>query len=109
MPALVAGIHVFQVASKTWMAGTSPAMTSDRSSQAEKARGAPLWIGSRDAATRGSRSIDVDVAGADHRRPALHLRLDHRLEFGRRGAERLHELHLHLLADGRVAQGFGGL
>jgi hypothetical protein len=30
MPALVAGIHVFLLyaASKTWMAGTSPAMTS---------------------------------------------------------------------------------
>jgi hypothetical protein len=28
MPALVAGIHVFLAASKTWMAGTSPAMTS---------------------------------------------------------------------------------
>jgi hypothetical protein len=28
MPALVAGIHVFgAVKSKTWMAGTSPAMT----------------------------------------------------------------------------------
>jgi hypothetical protein len=29
MPALVAGIHVFliQAASKTWMAGSSPAMT----------------------------------------------------------------------------------
>jgi hypothetical protein len=29
MPALVAGIHVFPfvIASKTWMAGTSPAMT----------------------------------------------------------------------------------
>ena len=27
MPALVAGIHVFPQASKTWMAGTSPAMT----------------------------------------------------------------------------------
>jgi hypothetical protein len=28
MPALVAGIHVFfVVAAKTWMAGTSPAMT----------------------------------------------------------------------------------
>jgi hypothetical protein len=30
MPALVAGIHVFMAASKTWMAGTSPAMTTDR-------------------------------------------------------------------------------
>jgi hypothetical protein len=27
MPALVAGIHVFDAADKTWMAGTSPAMT----------------------------------------------------------------------------------
>jgi hypothetical protein len=27
MPAPVAGIHVFLAASKTWMAGTSPAMT----------------------------------------------------------------------------------
>jgi hypothetical protein len=27
MPALVAGIHVFLVAAKMWMAGTSPAMT----------------------------------------------------------------------------------
>ena len=27
MPALVAGIHVFLVAAKTWMAGSSPAMT----------------------------------------------------------------------------------
>jgi hypothetical protein len=27
MPALVAGIHVFLARSKTWMAGTSPAMT----------------------------------------------------------------------------------
>jgi addiction module HigA family antidote len=31
MPALVAGIHVFGVgAAKTWMAGTSPAMTVER-------------------------------------------------------------------------------
>jgi hypothetical protein len=31
MPALVAGIHVFWVRGKpkTWMAGTSPAMTAD--------------------------------------------------------------------------------
>src|SRR5690242_15135657 len=28
MPGLVPGIHVFLAASKTWMAGTSPAMTS---------------------------------------------------------------------------------
>jgi hypothetical protein len=27
MPALVAGIHVLLAATKTWMAGTSPAMT----------------------------------------------------------------------------------
>jgi hypothetical protein len=27
MPALVAGIHVFNGIAKTWMAGTSPAMT----------------------------------------------------------------------------------
>jgi hypothetical protein len=27
MPALVAGIHAFLVVLKTWMAGTSPAMT----------------------------------------------------------------------------------
>jgi hypothetical protein len=27
MPALVAGIHVFESKSKAWMAGTSPAMT----------------------------------------------------------------------------------
>jgi len=27
MPALVAGIHVFLCRRKTWMAGTSPAMT----------------------------------------------------------------------------------
>jgi hypothetical protein len=27
MPALVAGIHVFRAVEKTWMAGTSPAMT----------------------------------------------------------------------------------
>ncbi len=28
MPGLVPGIHVFRRKSKTWMAGTSPAMTS---------------------------------------------------------------------------------
>jgi hypothetical protein len=28
MPGLVPGIHVLLTASKTWMAGTSPAMTS---------------------------------------------------------------------------------
>jgi hypothetical protein len=27
MPGLVPGIHVFHAATKTWMAGTSPAMT----------------------------------------------------------------------------------
>jgi hypothetical protein len=27
MPGLVPGIHVFRAAIKTWMAGTSPAMT----------------------------------------------------------------------------------
>jgi hypothetical protein len=27
MPGLVPGIHVFAAAAKTWMAGTSPAMT----------------------------------------------------------------------------------
>jgi len=30
MPGLVPGIHVFLHLSKTWMAGTSPAMTKDR-------------------------------------------------------------------------------
>jgi hypothetical protein len=30
MPALVAGIHVFLAAIKTWMAGTSPAMTNGK-------------------------------------------------------------------------------
>jgi hypothetical protein len=29
MPALVAGIHVFGVPEKTWMAGSSPAMTAE--------------------------------------------------------------------------------
>jgi hypothetical protein len=29
MPALVAGIHVFWATDKSWMAGTSPAMTTD--------------------------------------------------------------------------------
>jgi len=29
MPGLVPGIHVLGAASKTWMAGTSPAMTPD--------------------------------------------------------------------------------
>jgi hypothetical protein len=29
MPALVAGIHVFLANAKTWMAGTSPAMTKE--------------------------------------------------------------------------------
>jgi hypothetical protein len=29
MPALVAGIHAFGAGNKTWMAGTSPAMTQD--------------------------------------------------------------------------------
>src|SRR5262249_16598666 len=33
MPALVAGIHVFPTASKTWMAGTSPAMTNESAVQ----------------------------------------------------------------------------
>jgi uncharacterized protein len=31
MPGLVPGIHVFLAASKTWMAGTSPAMTGGES------------------------------------------------------------------------------
>jgi hypothetical protein len=30
MPGLVPGIHVFLFPSKTWMAGTSPAMTKER-------------------------------------------------------------------------------
>jgi len=30
MPGLVPGIHVLRGAPKTWMAGTSPAMTTDR-------------------------------------------------------------------------------
>jgi len=38
MPALVAGIHVFGASSKSWMAGTSPAMT--------------RWMGRRDAYAR---------------------------------------------------------
>jgi len=29
MPGLVPGIHVFLAANKTWMAGTSPAMTKE--------------------------------------------------------------------------------
>src|SRR5712691_11749936 len=33
MPGLVPGIHVFHTATKTWMAGTSPAMTADRRSR----------------------------------------------------------------------------
>jgi hypothetical protein len=31
MPGLVPGIHAFVLQSKTWMAGTSPAMTADES------------------------------------------------------------------------------
>jgi hypothetical protein len=31
MPGLVPGIHVFLLGSKTWMAGTSPAMTKEKS------------------------------------------------------------------------------
>jgi hypothetical protein len=31
MPGLVPGIHVFVCWAKTWMAGTSPAMTKERS------------------------------------------------------------------------------
>jgi hypothetical protein len=42
MPALVAGIHVFRAASKTWMAGTSPAMTNEGAVHMETAPGAPL-------------------------------------------------------------------
>ena len=30
MPGLVPGIHVFEAATKTWMAGTSPAMTAQQ-------------------------------------------------------------------------------
>ena len=37
MPGLVPGIHVFRAASKTWMAGTSPAMTNEGSAQVETA------------------------------------------------------------------------
>jgi hypothetical protein len=29
MPGLVPGIHVFRAATKSWMAGTSPAMTTE--------------------------------------------------------------------------------
>jgi hypothetical protein len=29
MPALVAGIHVFDAANKTWIAGSSPVMTAE--------------------------------------------------------------------------------
>jgi hypothetical protein len=37
MPGLVPGIHVFLLlSSKTWMAGTSPAMTNDRSFRDEE-------------------------------------------------------------------------
>jgi hypothetical protein len=32
MPALVAGIHVFSPRNKAWMAGTSPAMTTNSTS-----------------------------------------------------------------------------
>jgi hypothetical protein len=43
MPALVAGIHVFLCSqeSKTWMPGTSPAMTVD----IEKLRGSESYFG----------------------------------------------------------------
>ena len=41
MPALVAGIHVLQqLAHKTWMAGTSPAMTTSGASAIEIYSGA---------------------------------------------------------------------
>src|SRR5262249_26865239 len=38
MPGLVPGIHVFRAASKTWMAGTSPAMTNESSASVETAQ-----------------------------------------------------------------------
>jgi len=40
MPALVAGIHVFlsEVQPRTWMAGTSPAMTIERSMTTDENR-----------------------------------------------------------------------
>jgi hypothetical protein len=36
MPGLVPGIHVFVCENKTWMAGTSPAMTRNESSRRRK-------------------------------------------------------------------------
>ena len=38
MPALVAGIHVFLVRAKTWMAETSPAMTTEKAEHYSGAR-----------------------------------------------------------------------
>src|SRR5262245_30413302 len=66
MPALVAGIHVFGAASKTWMAGTSPAMTNDGSNQLLARDG----LGAGDQVRR--RRVELgDVAGhhvTGHRR-----------------------------------------
>src|SRR4051812_12616762 len=69
MPALVAGIHVFRASSKTWMAGTSPAMT---------------WI---DRAW--NLLLELQVGGLDHRDVGLDVGVDHLAELVGRGSARI--------------------
>src|SRR6266568_2262539 len=102
MPGLVPGIHVILDAAKTWMAGTSPAMTA-RMSLRRPGAGDPVYP---DAVARASLRLEPDQL--DQRRPFRFLAIDDlRVRFRRRrhrlGAF-LMQAPLDLLARERRAQ-----
>jgi hypothetical protein len=99
MPALVAGIHAFPAesqsqASNTWMAGTSPAMTTDGVAQHSRAVYVNLPNGNRclvSAATMGSLVPSLPLSrlrtafGASwhwSNRPAYQFKIRHQFELG---------------------------
>src|SRR5712675_16397 len=84
----VAGIHVLAAhsGSKTWMAGTSPAMTNGPCASQGFRRTIP-------------RSLALDVVALDHRRPARDLGVHESPEFRRRRADQLHPDRRQPVAD----------
>src|SRR5436305_3867961 len=68
MPGLVPGIHVLGALHKTWMAGTSPAMTltTDAASSAAPTKSALRWPRRRATTARTSRAAAPAAARAGH-------------------------------------------
>src|SRR6516165_8742125 len=64
MPALVAGIHVFAAITKSWMAGTSPAMTGGRTVHAGLGGSSTMRAISESTVSRGFSVASITAGSA---------------------------------------------